>query len=631
MKLSYKETEYLRHKKLYYLGTPEISDPEFDALEDDIKLTIPNSPVLLDVGSEQDENSEYLIKHGKEMLSLNKTRVVEDIYSWAKGETLIASIKEDGTATSLIYNDSNDFVLAKTRGNGTFGKNITRNYQFVNIPRHINFYYCENLIEVRGESVITQTNFDMLVRDCKKRGIESPKSIRNIVAGLISPTREHDMDLAKYVDFVAYEVIGIDVETEEDAFTLLESWGFKTPLWFKVTGTIEDVVKRYADSKDSLPHLSDGLVFTIDNKENQMKRGSTGHHFKGKMAFKLESETGITTVLDIIEKTNRTGKVSFVATVKPIFLSGGNITKVTLHNASQVKVHQLAIGDKIRVTRSGEVIPKLLNVVEHNGQFKLPTHCNSCGSELEWSDTNTDLMCNNDTCDSNNIARIIHWIKAVEIEEIGAKTVQRLFDENLIENILDLYSLKYGEISCLKGFGPRKEEIIIENINKSKKVTINKVIIGMGFHGIGKTFTKELTKVYPNIEAMRTATVASLLSIKGIGDVTANDFIAYFPQIDKMYSSLIELGFNIVEGEKQKTVSASIEGLKFVITGKLSQGRAVIKKLIEENGGKVSGSISKSINYLVAGEKCGAKLQKAKDNNVTVITEAELLNMLDAN
>ena len=629
MSLSFKEREYLRHKKLYYSGTPEISDSEFDALEDDIKLTIPNSFVLLQVGSELGKSSEYLVKHNKEMLSLNKTRETKDIYSWAKGEELVISIKEDGTATSLIYDDTNNFVIAKTRGDGIFGKNITNNFQHVVFPRHIS--HSEKSIEVRGESVITQDSFDMLTKECKKRGIAEPKSIRNIVAGLLSPTREHDMDLAKYVDFVAYEVIGVDVETEMEMFRLLDSWGFQIPLTIKVTDTVEDEVRRYADYKDTLPHLSDGLVFTINNRKAQIGRGSTGHHFKGKMAFKLESETGITTVIDIIEKTNRTGKVSFVAIVEPIFLSGGNITKVTLHNASQVKAHQLAVGDKIRVTRSGEVIPKLLNVVEHNGQFSLPTHCNSCGSKLKWSDTNADLMCNNSDCDSSNITKIIHWIKAVGIENVGAKTVQRLFDENLIENILDLYLLKYGDISCLRGFGSRKEEIIIENINKSKNITIDKVIIGMGFHGIGKTFTKELTKIFPNIEAMRMATVNDLLNIKGIGDVTANDFFNNFPKINKMYSDLIKLGFNITEGEKQMITSLNIEDLNFVITGKLSQSRAVIKKLIEENGGKVSGSISKSTDYLVAGEKCGAKLQKAKDNDVTIITETELLDMLNVN
>jgi DNA ligase (NAD+) len=627
MSLSYKEREYLRHKDLYYSGKPEISDEEFDSLEDDIRSTIPNSPVLSQVGLKLKDKTKYLIKHNKKMLSLDKTREVKNIISWANGETLIVSVKEDGTATSLVYNEDNNFVLAKTRGDGTFGKNITNNFQHVTFPRHIN--HSQKSIEIRGESVITQSNFDMLIGDCKKRGIDQPKSIRNIVAGLLSPARERDIDLAKYVDFVAYEVIGVDVKTEEEMFTLLESWKFKTPLWFKIKDTIEKVTKDYADSKDTLHYLSDGLVFTINDKKTQIDRGSTEHHFKGKMAFKLKSETGITTVLDIIEKTNRTGKVSFVAIVKPIFLSGGNITKVTLHNASQVKLHQLAIGDEIEITRSGEVIPKLLRVINHNGRFRLPTHCNSCGNKLKWSDTNTDLICDSNNCNSNNVARIVHWIRTLGIESVGEKTVQRLFDEGLVENILDLYSLKQGDISHLKGFGVRKEEIIIENINKNKNITIDKMIIGMGLQGIGKTFTEELTKIYPNINTMRSATVENLLSIKGIGGVTSNDFISNFTQIEKMYSNLIKLGFVIKEAKNQAVASnTNIEGLKFVITGKLTQSRNVIKKMIENKGGKVSGSISKSINYLVAGEKCGEKLQKAKINGLTIITEDELLNML---
>jgi len=625
MKLSFKETEYLRHQELYYSGNAEISDAEFDALEDDIRAELPNSSVLAKVGTDTVEDV-YLIKHTKEMLSLAKTKVVSDIYSWAKNKSLVASIKEDGTATSLIYDVSNKLELVKTRGNGIFGKNITKNYKYINVPRQINHF--QKSIEIRGESVITQTNFDMLVRDCAKRGIKKPESIRNVVAGLISPTRVSNMDLAKYVDFVAYEVIGVYVESEVEAFTLLDSWGFQTPLWFEITDTVEHVVQRYANSKDSLPYLSDGLVFAINDREEQTNRGATGHHFKGKMAFKLESETGETTTIDIIEKTNRSGKVSFVAEVEPIFLSGGTITRVTLHNASQVKLHQLAIGDKIEITRSGEVIPKMLRVTEHNGTFKLPTHCNSCGSKLEWSEKGTDLMCNNVNCDSKNITKIVHWIKALGIEEIGEKTVQRLFDEGLIEDVLSLYKLKKGDISCLKGFGPRKEEIIIGNLQKSKVVTINEIIIGMGFHGIGKTFTKELTKVFPNMGTMIEATRSDLLAIDGIGDVTADAFITCFPEIAEMYNALNMLGFNITEGEKQVVTSTNVKGLKFVITGKLTQGRAVIKQLIEANGGKVSGSISKSTSYLVAGEKCGAKLQKAKDNGVTIITEAELLEMV---
>jgi len=627
MNLSFEEKEYVRHQGLYYSGHPEISDPEFDALEDYIKETYPNSIVLKKVGTfKTNTDDKFLIKHNKEMLSLNKTREVADIYSWARGEKLFVSIKEDGTASSLIYNSENDFELAKTRHDGTYGKNITNNFSFLNIPRHI--VYPKNNIEIRGETVITEANFAKLTKECIKRQIKKPESIRNVVAGLLNPGKKHNVDLAKYLNFVAYEIVGIDIETEVEVFNLLRYWGFETPVSSLVTESIECVTSLYANQKDGLDYLSDGLVFAINNRKKQIARGSTGHHFKGKMAFKLVSETGITTALEIIQKTNRSGKTSFVAEIEPIFLSGATLTRVTLHNASQIKLHQLAVGDKIEITRSGEVIPKLLRVVEHNGKYKLPTHCNSCGSKLEWSETGTDLMCNNINCDSKNITKIIHWIKAVDIEEIGEKTVQRLFDEDLIGSILDLYKLKKGDISGLSGFGNRKEEIIIGNINKSKTITINKVIIGMGFTGIGKTFTKELTKVYPNLEAMKQVTVRSLLKIAGIGDVTANDFVTYFPQIEEMYSSLVELGFNIIEGERQEIVSANIEGLKFVITGKLSEGRDAIKQLIIKNGGKVSGSISKSTDYLVAGEKAGTKLSKAKANNVTILTEAELLDMI---
>ncbi|RMG83951.1 MAG: hypothetical protein D6707_00040, partial [Bacteroidetes bacterium] len=420
------------HKELYYKGKPEISDQEYDRLEDELRRINPKNPVLNLVGS---KIKGAKIKHQKKMLSLAKTYDLEELLKWVGQNDVVATHKIDGNSCSLIY-EKGHLIQAKTRGDGEFGEDITENIKWaLNIPFNINE---ELTFEVRGELYCEETDFLNLTDEMLQRGLDRPSSARNIVAGLLG-RRDH-LDLNKYIRFMAYDILieKDDFNYEVEKFNYLKKLGFMTPEFYlvKTKEEIKDVIEHCFDFYQNGHYAIDGIVFTYNDIHYQRELGYTAHHPRYKIAYKFKGETKKTKIENIIWSVSRNGILTPVAQVEPVELAGAVISNVTLHNWGMVHTHNLKIGDCIEIVRSGEVIPKYLRTItESQNQVDYPKVCPSCACptivEGIW------LKCKNKSCPGQFIEEIIHFVKNIGIDDLSKKRLEQLIQKGKVKNIVD--------------------------------------------------------------------------------------------------------------------------------------------------------------------------------------------------
>ncbi len=619
------------HKQKYYKGEVEISDEHFDKLEDELKALDPDSYALALVGFEVMEDK---IKHDKPMLSLSKSREIPDVTSWMEGEKCFVTYKMDGSSASLIY-DKGIFKIGKTRGDGVYGENLTKYFKYINIPKELKSKELKGKdLEIRGEVCITKNNFDDLCVEMEKRKLSKPKSIRNIVAGLLH--KKTDLDLCKYLDFIGYEIFceDSDIKTEKEKISVLNSEKFVTPLFCMVENE-DDVTKfieGYAEAIEKYEFLTDGLVFSIDSIESQVGRGFTGHHPKGKLAYKFKSDTAFTKVKDIIVDVGRTGKITFVGIVEPVELSGATVQRVTFHNVKYIADNDLNIGCEIEITRSGEVIPKHERTIKKNGIYEAPKVCPICNTEVKMNETEVDLFCYNPMCKSKLYGQIANWIKTTGIENIGDGTLGKLYEENIVTDIKSLYTLKESDISGLEKLGEKSAKKIVENIQNSKKMDIVTFLKGLGIEGLGRGVSKLIVEEMRTLDAIKKMKYEDFVSIKGIGEILAEQIINGLNDHGwTMLSELQELGIEVEDMPEQSDEDAgdlAFSGKTFVITGKLSKPRKEIETFIEDRGGKSTKTVSKNTSFLVCNEKSSSsKYVKAEKLGVQIITEDQLSEM----
>jgi DNA ligase (NAD+) len=622
------ELLYIKYCNSYYAGKAEISDEEFDILESKIKNTIPDSPVLSMVREgfiELDEK--YLIKHKYPFYSLEKVRNEQKLQQWANNNLLFVTVKMDGSAGSLVY-ENGKLKHSKSGGNKEFGKNTTKFMKYIDIPKEIDF---KDTIEFRGEFVISKSNFDKLKQEYINHGLEEPKSIRNIVAGLLNPKKKQFIEHAKYLTFVAYDVL-YDTSTfnnEYEKFVFMKKY-FNIPdiaKCYKPTD-IPEVIKYYIDNKDTLKFATDGIVFSINDIQSQLHRGFTDKYPKGKIAYKLEIDTGITKIINIIRDVTRTGKISLVAEVEPIELSGAIIRHVTLHNLDYISNLNIGIGAIVEILRSGEIIPKIVNVIEPGYIYFPVKRCPSCYSTLEFN--GIDQYCTNGQCPAKNIKMLIYQKDVFEFENIGDSTVETLYKAGLLTSVIDFFNLenKINEICLIDGLGKRKAELIVESINsKRKNLSISACIKSFGLPNIGNKASIQLSTLLTSLDDILTLTRVSLNSIDGFGDTIIDTILnnkinlyEYLLDINNIDDVNIIFNNNITKAESKV----------IVITGKLSRGRKIIVKDAEAAGLIVSGSVNKKTDYLICNEPSNSsKYKKAIQLNIPIITEADLYNIIN--
>lgn len=618
------ETLLLKHKALYYQGRPEISDAEFDSLEDELKNLDPQNTALFVVGTTSSASDK--IKHEKKMLSLDKTYSIPDLLSWKGEEEILSTFKLDGISCSILYREG-EFHLAKTRGDGTFGENITKKVAWINnVPKKIQQ---NNTVEVRGELYCDEESFFALSKEMESLGLEKPSNQRNIVAGLMG--RKDNLELCRHVKFMAFDLLSDEkIEKESDKYKSLKKNHFQIPevIVHKNQESIQEVIESAAEFMSNGHYQIDGLVFTYNKTSLHEELGETSHHPRYKMAYKFQGESKVTKLKEISWSVSRNGILTPVGEVEPVELSGAMISRVTLHNYGLVSTHQLKSGDEIEIIRSGEVIPKFLSVKKsHSGKYTIPTTCPSCSSVLEIVDIR--LYCKNNQCPGKNLEVILNFIQKIGIEDLSSKRLEDLINAGMIKNIPDLYRLTTSDLMKIEKIKDKLSTKLIESIQKTKEVDLIVFMSSLGISGGAFNKCEKIIRAgFDSIEKIVNLNEADLMSVDSFAEKSSKDFINSLEEKKDMIRELIALGFTFTKEETRQT---EISGKKICITGALSEKRSVIEDKIREGSGIVVSSVSKNTDILVTNEQdpSSSKYKKAIELKIKIITEAELLKKLE--
>lgn len=618
------EEEILRHKKLYYSGMAEISDEEYDKLETELKEVDPNNKILSFVGTPVVNNK---IKHDEKMLSLNKTYKVEELVKWKESYDIVSTFKIDGSSCSLIYING-ELTLGKTRGDGEYGENITQKINHIpSIPKKIKSI---GKVEVRGEIYINETNFVHLCDEMEKLGLEKPTSQRNIVAGILS--RKENIELSRFLQFQSFELIGEkSIKSENDKFLFMRKQGFEIPDFktLKNTDDINDILEEAKDFIENGDFLIDGIVFTFNDVKLHEELGATAHHPKYKMAFKFQGSTKVATIDEITWQVSRNGVLTPVAEIKPVELSGAMISRVTLHNYGLVNEFKLKKGDQIEIVRSGEVIPKFLEIKKQsNEKYSVPSECPSCSKKLSVEDIR--LICTNDFCPSKVLEEITYFVQTIGIDDLSRKRLSEMIKTELVRAIPDLYDLTVEKLLTLEKTKEKLANKIFNNIKGSKKADLLTFLASLGIAGGGRNKCEKIILSGLNtMDLILKLNVEKLTSIEGFAQKSSEDFVKSLNSKKKLIEELLAKGFNPKSSFDIK--ESAITGKKFCITGTLSRKRSEVEKDIKENGGVIVSSVSKNTDYLVTNdtESSSSKFKKAKQLEIPILSEDKLKELIE--
>lgn len=620
------EEKILYHKALYYQGQPEISDSEYDKLEDNLRKIDPDNKVLSLVGTAPSGGNK--VAHESKMLSLNKVYETSELESWRDGREAVSTFKIDGVSCSLIYENSR-LVMAKTRGDGSFGEDITPKARWIS---DIAGSLKEKNVkaEVRGEIYCTEENFYLLSKEMVKLGLEKPTSQRNIVAGLVG--RKDHIELSRHLSFQAFELISTDLTpaSEVEKFRLMKREGFNVPdaHLHKDSKSIEKVIEEAREFMSEGDYQIDGLVFTFNEVALHDQMGATAHHPRYKMAFKYRGDSKPTVITDFEWGVSRNGVLTPVAIVEPIELSGAEIRRVTLHNFGMVAQHNLKVGDKIEVVRSGEVIPKFLSVIEsESGSFEYPKTCPSCAGKTKIETIR--LFCINEKCPAKNKENILNFIVRMGIEDLSTKRLEEMMRQKLVAQIPDLYKLTKDQLLTLDKTKDKLADKILAEIEKSRNVDLVTFLSALGITGGAYNKCEKVVLAgFNSLEKIKKLSQEQLEEIDGFAERSASEFVNSLKEKLTLIKELEDIGFSFKE---IKIADNPIKGKKICITGALSQKRSVIEGKIRELGGVVTGSVSKATDYLLTNEtdSGSSKFKKAQDLSIPVISEAQFFEMVE--
>lgn len=621
------ELEIIRHKNLYYQGKAEVSDEQYDKLENELKSLNPGNEVLNIVGTTLFSSDK--VAHNKKMLSLNKTYKPEDIISWMGKNEILSTFKIDGSSCSIVYNN-NRLKLAKTRGDGKYGENITEKILCIpHIPKILNGYTAE--VEVRGEVYCTEENFIKLSQEMEKMGLEKPSSQRNIVAGILG--RKENIELSQYLSFQAFELIGddINIKMEEEKFQKLQKAGFETPDVY-VNKTKADVLLRLKETEDFMAngnYLIDGLVFAYNDLRIHEELGETAHHPRYKIAFKFQGETKQSQIESISWQVSRNGILTPVANITPVELSGAMVARVTLHNYGMVKQFNLKAGDTIEIVRSGEVIPKFLGVIkESNNNFERPMSCPSCSERIFEEDIR--LVCKNDLCPDKIKDEILNFIQKIGIDDLSSKRLEEMIKVGLVTNISSLYNLTEEKLLSLDKVKEKLASKILKSIEKSKRVDFITFLSSLGISGGAYNKCEKIVlHGYDTPEKVLALKIDSLINIESFAEKSSTEFIRSVQSKKELILSLIKKGF--IFKKREVKLDTKISGKKFCITGTLTMKRSDLQKMIKENSGITVSSVTKATDYLITNdtESSSSKFKKAKELNIPIINEETFLELIN--
>ncbi len=648
--------EINRHNYNYYvLSNPEISDFEFDKLLSElIKLESdypqykqPDSPTQR-VGNDI-SNIFTTVAHEYQMLSLGNTysepdlvdfhnRVVKELEAEPE---YVCELKFDGASISVSY-ENGIFKRAVTRGDGSKGDDVTANIKTIrSIPLSIKGENIPEKFEIRGEIIMPHRVFDQL-NELRISAGESPfANPRNATSGSIKMIDSREV-AKRNLDCYFYYMMGksIPASTHFDSLKMLADWGFKTSADSRICKNIDqvmDYIHYWDKERKNLPYDIDGIVIKVNSFAQQDMLGFTAKTPKWAISYKFKAEQVSTKLISIDYQVGRTGAVTPVANLEPVQLAGTVVKRATLHNADQIALLDLRIGDIVYVEKGGEIIPKIVGIETHE-PLSSPTvfisHCPECGTELIKPEGEARHFCpNSDNCPPQIKGKIEHFIsrKAMNIDSLGEETVSQFYDAGLIRNVSDLYTLTKEQILPLDRMADKSAENIIKSIENSKSVGFDKVLFALGIRFVGETVAKKLAYAFKNIEKLAAATKEELTSVDEIGDRIADSIIEYFAKSEniRIVADLMNAGLQFEIQEEEK-LSENLAGLSIIISGTFKNfSREEIKDIIEKHGGKNVSSISKNTDYLVAGENIGpSKLEKAVKLKIKIISEEEFMELI---
>ncbi|EAX48987.1 DNA ligase, NAD-dependent [Thermosinus carboxydivorans Nor1] len=660
-----REAEQLRrqihyHNHRYYvLDAPEISDAEFDALmrrliaieEAYPSLITPDSPTQR-VGGAPAEGFDRTL-HLTPMLSLANAFSAEDLRAFDnrvrsglgvdKAEYVV-ELKIDGLAVNLVY-EAGRLVRGATRGDGQYGEDVTANVRTIrSVPLVLPVNDPPALLEVRGEVYMPRREFDRLNEERQAAGEALFANPRNAAAGSL---RQLDprVTAQRALDIFVYATgrrEGLNMETHAQTLETLAALGFKVNPHYRVFGSIEEVIDycySWNERRVDLPYDIDGLVIKLNSLAGQARLGATAKDPRWAIAFKFPAEQATTIVEDIFVRVGRTGVLTPTAQLRPVRLAGSTVSRATLHNEDYIRDKDIRIGDTVIIHKAGEVIPEVVAVVasRRNGSerpFVMPDRCPECGSPVVREPGEAAHKCVNSACPAMLREGLIHFVSrdAMNIEGLGPAVIGSLLDAGLVRDAADLYALRFDDLTKLDRMGPKSAQNLLQAIEASKEAGLARLLFALGIRFVGAKAAGTLARHFGSIHALERATVEELMALEEIGPKIAESVANYFadPQNIALVRKLEAAGVKVTE-ERPAAKRQTLAGITFVLTGTLAtMTRAEATELIESRGGKVSSSVSKKTNYVVAGEEAGSKLDKARELGIPVLTEGEFKKLLEA-
>lgn len=653
--------ELNRHNHNYYvLNAPEISDQDFDMLMKELEALEAEHPDMDDplspthrVGSDLTEGFEQ-VKHIHPMLSLSNTYSIEEVDEWfdrvrsaLDGEDfdIVGEMKFDGTSISLIY-EHGRLVRAVTRGDGERGDVVTENIKTIrSIPLQLQGSGWPDFFEIRGEVLMPWSAFERLNREREFNEEPLFANPRNAASGTLKTLSSREV-ARRGLDAYFYYLIGPDLPADNhyDNMQAARSWGFKVSDIMTLLHGIDSVdsfINKWDSERSALPVATDGLVFKVNSLRQQLNLGYTSKSPRWAIAYKFQAERALTRLQHVSFEVGRMGVVTPVANLDPVLLSGTVVKRASLHNEDIINTLGIHEHDMLYVEKGGEIIPKITGVDVSQREpgaepVRFVSHCPACGTPLVRVEGEAAWQCPNKFgCPPQLAGRVEHFVgrKMMNIEGIGEETVEQLFHNRLIRNIADLYDLTTDKLLKLDGFGPRSAERVMEGLEASKNVPFDRVVYALSIPFVGDTVAKKVAKAFPDIDTLMNATCEQLAATKDIGPRIAENVVEYFANpinrdiIERLRNAGLQMA---MPAESTEGRTDLLEGKSFVISGTFSRhSRDEYKELIERNGGKNVGSISKKTDYVLAGENMGpAKREKAQTLGIPVIDENQFLAMI---
>lgn len=643
----------------YVLNAPVISDQEFDRLMrelQDLEAKHPecfdaNSPTMR-VGSDLNKNFTQ-VEHKYPMLSLGNTyseSEVADFYERVRKSLnedfeICCEMKFDGTSISLTYEDGK-LVRAVTRGDGVKGDDVTDNVKTIrSIPLVLHGEGYPKNFEIRGEILMPWTVFEDLNRERELREEPLFANPRNAASGTLK-SQNSAVVASRKLDAYLYYLLGDNLPHDGHYENLQEAekWGFKISHITRKVRTLDEIfefINHWDVERKNLPVATDGIVLKVNSLRQQRNLGYTAKSPRWAIAYKFQAEQALTKLLKVTYQVGRTGAVTPVANLEPVQLSGTIVKRASLHNADIIASLDLHIGDMVYVEKGGEIIPKITGVdvasrPQNSEKVTFITHCPECGSKLIRYEDEAAHYCTNETaCPPQIKGKIEHFIsrRAMNIEGLGPETVDQFYQEGMIHNVADLYTLKAEDICKLERMGEKSAENIIQGIEASKQVPYERVLFALGIRFVGETVAKKVAKAFRSIDALATATLDELIHVDEIGEKIAQSILLYFSneQNRMLVERLRQAGLKLEADEEDLSGHTDrLQGKSIVISGVFAlHSRDEYKDLIEKHGGKNVGSISKKTSFILAGDNMGpSKLEKAQKLGIPIIDENEFLSMI---